>query len=262
MSTDAEVRDWLREQGRPVPVRGRVAADVRAEYEAAHPPDDQDDGQADLTIELPADIPEVAPDGQVAEPRQPRKPETPPQGRKRRLFDRKPQDKKPGTRKPPRVSLESLAAWAWGLGGLALQQAPRSTPVGRMLAMQAPVAGIIVDDMCKGTVVDRVLQPLARGSEKAEKGFALIGPPVLVAMISTRPELYPVLSGPLKVAMLSWVELAGPAMEKAAKRAEQMAEKVAGVDVDAMIAALFADLPIAEQPSPEEEAAVRRARGE
>lgn len=127
--------------------------------------------------------------------------------------------------------------------------------------MQAPVAGVIVDDMCKGTVVDRVLQPLARGSEKAEKGFALIGPPILVAMISSRPELYPVLSGPLKVAMLSWVEIAGPAMEKAQRKAEQMAERVGGVDVDGMIAALFADLPIAEAPSPAEEAAIKRARG-
>lgn len=261
MSTDAEVREWARGQGREVSARGKLAADVRAEYEAAHPLTVQDDGTADLVIELPqsdSGSPNLSPDAPPTP--SPRRQEIPPQGKKVRRWGKQ-ATPRPGQKRPPRVSLESLASWAWGLGGMALQQAPKSTPVGRMLAIQAPVAGIIVDDMAKGTIVDRVLQPLARSSEKAEKGFALIGPPVLVAMISSKPELYPVLSGPLKVAMLSWVELAGPAMEKAAKRAEAMAEKVAGVDVDAMIAALFADVPLADMPSPDEEAAVRRARG-
>jgi hypothetical protein len=31
-----EIRDWAREQGMDVPERGRVSADVRAAYEAAH----------------------------------------------------------------------------------------------------------------------------------------------------------------------------------------------------------------------------------
>lgn len=265
MSTDAEVRDWLREQGRPVPVRGRVAADIKAEYDAAHPDTPQDDGDVAIVIDLPSDNGPVPPESpSTPEPSvAPRRPETPPQGRKRRVWERGTTDKKTGQRKPARVSLESLASWAWGLGGMALQQAPKSTPVGRMLAIQAPVAGVIVDDLARGTIVDRVLQPLARGSEKAEKGFALLGPPVLVAMISNKPELYPALVGPLKVAMLSWVELAGPAMEKAERKAAALAEKVGdGANIDAMIAALFADIPIAEMPSPDEEAAVRRARGE
>jgi hypothetical protein len=131
-----------------------------------------------------------------------------------------------------------------------------------MLAIQAPVAGVVVDDLCKGTVVDRILQPLARSSEKAEKAFALIGPPILVSMISSRPETFPALVGPLKVALLSWAELAPAAMAEAEKRAGRIASRTADFDADAMIAALFADLPMQEAPSPEEEAAVRRARGD
>jgi hypothetical protein len=262
LSTDAEIREWARSSGRDVTARGKLPADVRAEYLAAHPVTEQDDGVTELVIELPSepvtgDVAEPAPAAE--EPRAPRRPETPPRGRKRRLFERK--DAKPGQRKPARVSLDSLASWAWGLGGLALQQAPKSLPVGRMLALQAPVAGVVVDDLAKGTALDRILQPLARSSEKAEKAFALFGPPVLVGIISNKPELFPHLVGPLKVAMLSWVEISEPAMRKAEAKAKAMAERVGEVDVDAIIAALFADLPV-PQPSADEEAAIRRARGD
>lgn len=34
--TPKEIRDWARSQGMDVPERGRVSADVRAAYEAAH----------------------------------------------------------------------------------------------------------------------------------------------------------------------------------------------------------------------------------
>jgi hypothetical protein len=202
MSDPTAVREWARQNGHPVSGRGRIAADVVAEYEAAHPATEQDDGQVDLTIVMPSDAqPENDRPQEVPPPAGPRRPETPPRGRKRKLFDRAPgKDGRPQRR----VSLESLGSWAWGLAGMALQQAPKSVPIGRMLALQAPVAGVIVDDLAKGTVVDRVLQPLARSSEKAEKAFALLGPPLLVGMISNKPELYPALAGPLKVALLSW----------------------------------------------------------
>ena len=35
-ATPAEIREWARSQGMDVPDRGRVSADVRAAYEAAH----------------------------------------------------------------------------------------------------------------------------------------------------------------------------------------------------------------------------------
>jgi nucleoid-associated protein Lsr2 len=35
-ATPAEIREWARGQGMDVPERGRVSADVRAAYEAAH----------------------------------------------------------------------------------------------------------------------------------------------------------------------------------------------------------------------------------
>jgi len=260
MNDPAEVRTWARANGRTVSERGKIAADVIAEYEAAHPLSEQDDGDTApvITLELPPHEGEaVVPAAEEVPPPIPRRPETPPRPpRRSRLRDRlaKPDDKR------RRVSVESLTSWVWGLGGMALQQAPQSTPVGRMLAMQAPVAGVVVDDLVKGTIVDRILQPLARSSEKAEKAFALLGPPVLVGMISANPGLFPALAGPLKVAMLSWAEISEPAMRQAERKAQAMADRLGEIDVDAMIAALFAD--VIATPNEQEEAAIRRARGD
>lgn len=262
MASDTEVREWAQENGKPVSSRGRVATAVREEYDAAHPLDVQDDGETAIVIELPAD-PEggVLPpeEGVPAAPRAPRRPETPPQGKRTSRWQRKERTPVPkGKTKRARVSVATLGSWAWGLGGMALTQFPNATPVGRCLMIQAPVAGEVIDDLAKGTILDSVLQPLARGSEKAEKAFALVGPPVLVSILTSRPELAPALTPILKTALLSWVEVAGPAMVKAQAKAERLSEAMAGVDVDAMIAAMFADMPAAE-PSPDEEAAIRRA---
>lgn len=259
MTDPQDVREWARATGRQVGDRGRVPPALVAEYEAAQETPDDSDA---IVVSAPVltSVPDVgasedAPAVDVTPP--PRRPEQPPRGPRRRRFGTpKPADEPAGKKK--RASLETFASWVWGLGGLALQQAPKSTPVGRMLALQAPVAGVIVDDLAKGTVVDKLLQPFARSSEKAEKAFALLGPPLLVGAISANPALFDVLAGPLKVAMLSWAEISEPAMRQAERKAQAMAERLGEIDVDAMIQALFAD----SLPSPEEEAAVRRARGE
>ena len=128
--------------------------------------------------------------------------------------------------------------------------------------MQAPVAGVIVDDLVKGTPVDRLLQPLARAGERGEKAVALVGPPLLTAMITARPEMYPALRPMLKMSLMSWLTVSGPAMKKAQENAARFAEDFGDVDLDGMIDALFTDINVPAQHSPDEEAAVRRARGE
>src|SRR5262249_21333549 len=126
---------------------------------------------------VPGPSPEIAsvrpqePPGAPAEPE--RKPVAPP--RKRRgLLSRQPQDGKPPAKRIPRVSVANLISSGWGLAAMALVRNPNAVPIGRVLQMQAPVAGVIVDDMVKGTPVDRLLQPLARAGERGEKAVALI----------------------------------------------------------------------------------------
>ena len=134
MNDPTEIRQWARENGVAVSERGKLRADVIAEYEAAHPVTGQDDGDTApvITLDLPVEgpvleSPAVVPD----EPLRPRRQEIPPRApRRSKLRDRL--AAKPDQPKHKRVSLESLASWAWGLGGMALQQAPKSIPVGRL----------------------------------------------------------------------------------------------------------------------------------
>ena len=159
------------------------------------------------------------------------------------------------------MSIENIVSGGWGLAALALMRSPDSVPVGRVLQMQAPVAGILVEDVAKGTIVDKILQPFARTGEDGERALALAGPPLLVAIMTRQPELYPVLRPVLKVAMMSWLEVAEPAMKKAQKRAEKLTEQYGDIDLDAMLDAIWEPVPAAGPLSEAEEAAIRRAKG-
>ncbi len=133
--------------------------------------------------------------------------------------------------------------------------------------MQAPVAGVVINDVAKGTPLDKVLQPIARLEEKGGKVGALLGPPVLVAAINLNPALYQPLRPLLKVSLMTWLEVSEPAMKKIQARAARFEEKVgaSAEDIDAMIDALFAPPPAgawAEAASDQEEENIRKARGE
>ena len=127
-----------------------------------------------------------------------------------------------------RVSIENIVSSGWALGAMALARQPTALPVARVLDWQAPVAGVIVEDVAKGTLLDRVLQPLARGGEKAEKAMALAGPPLLVGIITANPSWAPALRPLLKMSMMSWFQLASPAMDKVQKRAAKFNEESPG----------------------------------
>ena len=263
-----DIREWLRASGYDVADRGRIAAEQRAAFEAARsnsttppPADDEDDDQDDVFV---VDMPQPPPGG--PQPRRlesvkddtpaAEKPPQPPSRPRRGLFGGKPRDK---ARPRKRVSIENIVSSGWGLAAMALLRKPQSVPVARVLQMQAPVAGVIVDDLAKGTVIDRVLQPLARAGEKGETAFALIGPPVLVGAMTARPDLWPVLKPMLRMSLMSWAEISGPAMAAAERRAKKLAGSQDAADIDAMIDALFA---IDTVPSEQEEENIRRARGQ
>lgn len=133
----------------------------------------------------------------------------------------------------PRVSTGKLIAMGWR--GLAQMVAPINLPVARVLDMQAPVAGDILEDVVRDTIVDRLLQPLARANEGGEAVFALLGPPLLVAAMTSKPEVAPVLVPVLKEALRRWIDIAGPKLEEHVKKEEAFQEKY-GTKIDDMIA--------------------------
>jgi len=196
---DAEARAILRQGGEQPPARGKLGADwmERAAELAAsatgqngaepgEPGDDYDQGvsAADFDGVSVADEPPSGPAaGQVEQP-----PRRPSRGRgrgRRSLADRIRQSSSgtgKGKAKPkhhPRVRVDGLISRGWEfLGSAAMRVDP---PLGRCLAMQAPVAGLVLEDVVKGTFVDRGLQPIARAEDKAEKVASIVLPPLIVA---------------------------------------------------------------------------------
>lgn len=148
-----------------------------------------------------------------------------------------------------RVSSAGSLGWAWvGLANVAARSG--FLPVGRVMEMQAPVAGVMLEQATKGTVVDKLIQPLCRGGEKGKIIGALIAPPFLVAAIQQRPALYPQLAPMLEECLYQWIEIAGPEVAKKAKvRAEREAQY--GSDVASMMEAIFAPM-VAEQQAQQE----------
>lgn len=146
----------------------------------------------------------------------------------------------------PRVSVDKVIGTGWQL--LAQLAAPINLPVARVLDMQAPVAGMLLEDVVKNTVVDRILQPLARAETGGEMAFALMAPPLLVGVLSQRPELGKILVPVLRQSLMSWMEIAGPKLEQVRKKEEEFQEKY-GMQVDVMIAYFMGAIP---QPTAED----------
>lgn len=263
MSDGMDIREWARQHGYDVADRGRIPGAVVEAFES------RGEGEGE-PMEMMAASPEpaVADEPQAPASNGERPPVAAPQPRTGGLFQRKPTPpgvkQKPGKPKPhrPRVSIENVLSTGWGLAAMALARRPEAIPVARVMDMQAPVAGLIGEDLLKGTLVDRLLQPLARGGAKAEAAVALIGPPLIVGIMTARPATFPVLRPMLKMSMMTWMEIAEPQMRKVQKRAETWSEKFGDVDLDAMIDALWAGLPEAGPESPHEEENIRRAKGD
>lgn len=259
MTTDATVRAWCREQGIEVPERGKLNPRFHEQYREAHPDDTDDPGVGeqpeDDADETPAQLRLVddGPDdtGETA-PRFQRP------GRGSALWHRaKSAARSKGAKK--RVSLETTCAGAWSVLAAAAAQSGRG-PTSRVLAMQAPVAGVILEEELKGTVVDKILQPLARTAATGSRVGALLGPPVLVTLLDQKPHLAPQILPVLRLALRQWVVVAGPAL-KAQERKQQRAMEALGLNegdsldelIESMIEGIFgAD---EEEPAAEHAAA-------
>lgn len=298
MATGAEVRAWARATGREVPDSGRIGAALRGDYEAAHAdpgpgPDLEDfppnpleilerggpESNGEPAVQLPSPLADVAPASGRADERAPAgaKSGGPLDRARRRLWSvggdgqaAAAKDKPAKAPRPARkrVSLETLGSLAW-VGAARLVMAAGGddfTPVQRMMMFEAPVAGLVVEDAARGTVADRVVQPIARLTEGGSDIGALVGVPLLTAILCKRPELYPQIKPMLLGLMRQWVITAGPQMRKLRQREEKFAAELGemigefgpGFTLEGMLEAAFADSPAGFNQAEEE--AIRRAR--
>jgi hypothetical protein len=280
MATVTEKRAWLRANtGGEIPSRGRLSPDLEALYDQAHPGDGGDGGITD------ADFGEE-PDGGISgeeEPEVPLQPETPPATPRARRARRRQQpagrragqlagkllgtgDKSRPKRPKPRISLEKFTSRGYAMLGRMVT--PVSQPMARCLTAQAPMAGVILDDVARGTIADRVLQPVARAEDRLDKVFALTAPPLLVLAIDMTGQLppkeaavrqaflVPMLRESLRISLEVSESYAGR-MKAAIKRDEKLDKQV-----DELIALIFGQVSAQAEPEPQEAGAEAGAQAE
>jgi len=284
-ATAAEIRAWAQQEGGyDLPARGNIPIHVRDAYDAAHPgsngssgfstpdeagqPDYPDDDFAAAFADDPPDMPEDTGETPPKKPGASRS-RGGQRGRKTRFgFGRKPGSGKP---KRKRIPVDDLIGSAWGV--LARLATPLP-PLQRTLRVQAPVAGILLEDAVKDTAADIILQPVARLAQQGKTVSALLGPPMIVTAISLHvaqaqaagampnPIFLSVAQEALRGSLMTWMDVAGPRFEEALAKEKEFEEKY-GQGVDEFMTWLFSPAvnPEDRAAAEAEEDAIRRAQG-
>lgn len=102
-------------------------------------------------------------------------------------------------------------------------------PLGAFASFTAPVAGEIVDDVVAGTMVDKVVQPLVRGSEKYQNLGALFGGYASIAWATNVPEAADNAYGLFRWSMMTLLPLQGKEMARRAKEQKKAVEAMAEI---------------------------------
>lgn len=284
MAETTDVREWLRAnqdalpEGTEVPGKGRIPAPLQRIYDAAHPeaggdaqvPSTESDYDLGVTKAdfITADEPDELAERPPKKVRAVRKEQA--KGLRERIWGGGKGSTARPKKKHPRVSLKGFAEdmfldLAWTFQGL--------PPMERILYLQAPLAGQVVEDTCKGTVADAILQPVAR-IDRQFKAFEALTAPVWVAAIMTRGEKEPVFDpagkqigvdytastklmfGMLRHSLLSMTRVTSVDFEELKTKAEDL--KGQSGQIDAMIEWLFH----VDEPTPEQAAAMAAANGQ
>jgi hypothetical protein len=282
MPTSAEIRTWANgEGGYQIGPKGNIPTHVRDAYDAAHPGLNGDDVMPGVT-----DYPDPGFEAAFADEPPGDTGETPPSRPKTRTrgsgsgakpgprfsFGRRGNSTgKQGKPKRKRIPVDDLISSAWGV--LARLATPLP-PLQRTLRVQAPVAGILLEDAVKDTAADVLLQPVARFAQQGKTVTALLGPPVIVTAISVHiaqaaaqdqqpnPVFLGIAHEALRGSLMTWMDVAGPKFEQAIAHEKEFEEKY-GTSVDQFMAWLFSP-PVSEADQAgmqAEEDAIRRAQG-
>jgi len=149
--------------------------------------------------------------------------------------------------KHPRVSTADLIGSGWRIAAKVAQPLP---PMYRTLRLQSVIAGPLIDDAVKGTMVDPILQPLARLSRAGETVSALVAPNLAIGAMAyhlhqTSGEPNPVVMQAcqemLRYGLMAMMRVGGDAF--AAQLAKDKAdEQQYGTSVDELMAMILADL--------------------
>lgn len=281
MSKADDIRAWAAANGIAVPERGPLAGNIRRRYDkhlaavaapdpgdddpwaegpgepgddgftaADEPPEDRAAAAAAAAARAASADPPAGPPagrGRAKGSGRPRPPAGPgwrdrlrrpgpaagkPQGR--------PRPPKPARPARPRVPLDSLISK--GYSALAKAAGQFNVPLSRVMSMQAPLAGSVLDEAWQETIIDKLLQPVARAEAKGEATVAIIGPPLCVVALQAQPGMAAVILPLLRQSLAMWIRISGPMAVQAAKQ-EAAWEAEYGPEIDAMISLMFAGIP-------------------
>jgi hypothetical protein len=268
--SDAEIRDWAGSTGRTIGARGAVPAAMRAEYEAiardlgGAPAPDPADAAAAATEPEPAPAaarPEARPRPVRATRKRPRSRilaflsgDSASSGNSSKKAGSKSGSKAKAEPKP-RVGLEKFAGKLWGFLADAAEHV--NVPVARCMAWQAPYVGIMAEDALKNTLLDRVLQPIARSEEKFTGAAAVIATPFIVAALQqpgNQPDTpagiakYQILVKALEECIEAQLELFGDGEMAARVHAANEERQARKEQVDKITSMIFFDVPNPQTP--------------
>jgi len=254
-ASDSEIRAWARERDMPVNTKGAVSKAVREAYSAAHnggpvPGPDYPEGMTDADFDLAE---AVIPDDDMAEV--PPLPVAAPKATSRmtpsklsaRFRRGRPSGKRKTKPKHPRVSTADLIGSGWRIAAKVAQPLP---PMYRTLRLQSVIAGPLIDDAVKGTMVDPILQPLARLSRAGETVSALVAPNLAIGAMAyhlhqTSGEPNPVVMQAcqemLRYGLMAMMRVGGDAFAQQLAK-DRADEQQYGTSVDELMAMILADL--------------------
>lgn len=277
MANASTVRQWARDNGRGS-LRGKLPDAVVEDWNTAHPDDpyqvhhlNGSISQEEMDAYFTDDDPPASDDGfdagevRPAKPaaRAPRKPAPgKPQGKRQGLLG----GLTGGTRKKtPRVSTEDLWGALWRGGAKFAAPLP---PLYRVLRVESVVAGPLMEDAVKGTVIDTVAQPFARLTGVSKTVQALIGPPLAItAMAQHAAQMQAQGREPnalfmnlgeelLRSSLIALLDIGGTKFEQAVQREREQEERL-GMSVDAFMAYLWSPPATTPEQQQQEEAIFR-----
>lgn len=286
MSDDPAVkRAVLREHGIEVPDKGRLSAENEAAYERLRqrPAGNYDGGVT--AADFDDDAEDASYDDQGTEETTPRSVGGQRGNRQHaaRLFGRVRDRAKADSGKKPRkarkrhpwVGTADVIEHFWSQLAWSARPIP---PLQKILAAQAPTAGVVLQDALKGTIIDRgILQPVARFEDRAQAINAMAGPPIWTMMISmfggaqidpatNKPMLdgdgmyvfdnrtAPMVGG-LRFSLMSWLKIASKSADEIMESANELTKL--GEEADKLIQWILAPPEPGQSPKDME----KEARG-
>lgn len=238
MADTSNIREWARVNNIDLNDRGPIPKDVKEAYQAR-----ELGGDAFPAEESAPDTPFSA-DGIVVEgvtDRPPKVQKSDIGSRAREALkgarSRKASSgvKKRAATRGPRASVEAILTGIYG--AFAGGAAKFNPAVGYIMSVQAPVAGMLLEDNVKGTAVDRLLQPFAKNADRVRVGRALFLPPALVLFMQKNPEKAAFVMPLLRKSLADYIDLAGPKIVEIQKRERDFEDKY-GKEVDEILSTL------------------------